>query len=146
MDAGEASESTRLLWSVDAATTPKPTQPTHLDRTPRFEGSPAPPNARRTILVVATIQIILSIGSYVSFAAQLAILQDIVCKNHYHEPPPEGADNRCKADAVQSEVAFINGWKDVFEMLPGMPCLHPPTLQPNPPLSSSYRDLYLYSA
>lgn len=69
---------------------------------------------------MAAIQIVLNIGSYVSFAAQLAILQDIVCKSHYKEGQSLSMDDdRCKVDAVQSEIAFINGWKDVFEMLPG---------------------------
>lgn len=108
MENREASESTRLLRPQDG-----------------HDSAPQPslsivPSARRTILVVAAIQIVLNIGSYVSFAAQLAILQDIVCKSHYEEGQSLSMDDdRCKVDAVQSEVAFINGWKDVFEMLPG---------------------------
>lgn len=108
MEETEANESTRLLHSQhghDSAPQPEPS---------------TVPSARRTILVVAAIQIVLNIGSYVSFAAQLFILQDIVCKGYYEEGLPlSGDDDRCKVDAVQSEVAFINGWKDVFEMLPG---------------------------
>ncbi|UKZ80162.1 hypothetical protein TrVFT333_007919 [Trichoderma virens FT-333] len=109
MEEREANESTCLLRSQDGH-----------DSAPQPESSIAP-SARRTILVVAAIQIVLNIGSYVSFAAQLAILQDIVCKGYYEQGPPlSGDDDRCKVDAVQSEVAFINGWKDVFEMLPAI--------------------------
>ncbi|KAL6808389.1 putative MFS multidrug transporter [Trichoderma camerunense] len=109
MENREASESTRLLRPQDG-----------------HDSAPQPslsivPSARHTILVVAAIQIVLNIGSYVSFAAQLAILQDIVCKSHYEEGQSLSMDDdRCKVDAVQSEVAFINGWKDVFEMLPAI--------------------------
>ncbi|KAL7904151.1 putative MFS multidrug transporter [Trichoderma velutinum] len=109
MERREASESTRLLRLQDG-----------------HDSAPQPlpsitPNIRRIILVVAAIQIVLNIGSYVSFAAQLAILQDIVCKSHYEKELPLSRDgDRCKVDAVQSEVAFINGWKDVFEMLPAI--------------------------
>jgi hypothetical protein len=108
MEEREASESTRLLPSQDGHDSALQTSLSII------------PNSRRTILVVAAIQIVLNIGSYVSFAAQLAILQDIVCKSHYQEGESLYMDNdRCNVDAVQSEVAFINGWKDVFEMLPG---------------------------
>ncbi|PTB47737.1 hypothetical protein M431DRAFT_21838 [Trichoderma harzianum CBS 226.95] len=109
MEEREASESTRLLPSQDGHDSALQTSLSII------------PNSRRTILVVAAIQIVLNIGSYVSFAAQLAILQDIVCKSHYQEGESLYMDNdRCNVDAVQSEVAFINGWKDVFEMLPAI--------------------------
>jgi len=65
----------------------------------------------------------LNTGAYLSFAAQLAILQEIVCAKYYEGIAPRPLsldDNRCKIDAVQSEVAFVNGWKDVFEMLPAI--------------------------
>ncbi|KAL6786332.1 putative MFS multidrug transporter [Trichoderma sp. SZMC 28012] len=109
MEEREASEATRLLRSQDGHdSAPQPSLSIVL-------------SARRTILVVAAIQIVLNIGSYISFAAQLAILQDIICKNHYEEGQSLSTDDdRCKVDAVQSEVAFINGWKDVFEMLPAI--------------------------
>ncbi|KAL7941245.1 MFS general substrate transporter [Trichoderma barbatum] len=109
MEEREANESTRLLRSQDGR-----------DSAPQSEPS-IDPSARRTILVVAAIQIVLNIRSYVSFAAQLAILQDIVCKSYHEEGLPlDGDDDRCKVDAVQRQVAFINGWKDVFEMLPAI--------------------------
>ncbi|KAG8415784.1 hypothetical protein J3458_009604 [Metarhizium acridum] len=109
MEEREANESTRLLRSQDGH-----------DAAPQPEPSTVP-SARHTILVVAAIQIFLNIGSYVSFAAQLAILQDIVCESYYERGlPVSGDDGRCQVDAVQSEVAFINGWKDVFEMLPAI--------------------------
>ncbi|KAL6689763.1 putative MFS multidrug transporter [Trichoderma pleuroticola] len=109
MEEREASESTRLLRSHDGN-----------DSAPQPSVSIVP-SARRTILVVTSIQIVLNIGSYISFAAQLAILQDIVCKGQYEGGQSLSMDDdRCKVDAVQSEVAFINGWKDVFEMLPAI--------------------------
>ncbi|KAK3322845.1 major facilitator superfamily domain-containing protein [Apodospora peruviana] len=65
-------------------------------------GRPHHTYRRRTILTVAAVQ-------------------EFVCAKYYHGN--EGVipdEDRCKIDAVQSEVAFINGWKDVFEMLPAI--------------------------
>lgn len=115
MEDREANESTRLLGSHNVSSVPSGSSSSR-----RPEAGATVLGARRTILVVATVQVILNIGSYVSFAAQLAILQDIVCKTYYEERlPPFGVEDRCMVDSVQSEVAFVNGWKDVFEMLPG---------------------------
>jgi hypothetical protein len=50
------------------------------------------------------------------------LLEEIVCNKYYDlaQPGFGAADpvDRCKAEPVQSEIAYINGWKDVFEMLP----------------------------
>lgn len=35
------------------------------------------------------------------------------------EVPTNFEDDRCKIGPVQSEVAEVNAWKDVFEILPG---------------------------
>ncbi|KAK1752305.1 major facilitator superfamily domain-containing protein [Echria macrotheca] len=118
MNDREPNESTRLLASHGQENESPLIQP---------EGNEgvasSPPGARRTILAVVSVQVILYIGSFVSLAAQLAILEDIVCKKYYEERLPTfnvSGEDRCKADAVQSEVAFINGWKDVFEILPAI--------------------------
>jgi hypothetical protein len=58
-------------------------------------------------------------------SSQTAILQDIVCAKYYASSTPPSLPPRrgeCKIEPVQSEVAHINAWKDVFEALPGMSC------------------------
>ncbi|KAK4184894.1 major facilitator superfamily domain-containing protein, partial [Podospora australis] len=61
----------------------------------------------------------LQIGSFLSLAPQTAILESIVCRQYYEDIRlrPLVIDD-CKIEPIQSKVAFINGWKDVFETLP----------------------------
>lgn len=110
-------ESTRLFDSHQDLSEPENSL-SSLRRQPHGVDAPGA-SVWRTILTVAAVQVLLNVGSFVSLAAQLAILEDIVCEEYYRNRPSYGADNRCKVDAVQTEVAFINGWKDVFEILPG---------------------------
>lgn len=111
MDETQPDEETRLLGPNHTVSEPAATQ----DR----------PSAFRTILSAAAVLLILNIGSHITFAPQTAILQDIVCAKYYADnavlpfPPPSQGD-RCKIEPVQSEVAHINAWKDVFEALPGI--------------------------
>lgn len=73
-----------------------------------------------TIVTAAAALVTLTIGSQISIAAQIAILEDLVCQKYYAEnggvPLTPSA---CKVEPVQSEVAWINGWKDSMEVLPG---------------------------
>lgn len=70
---------------------------------------------------------------HISTTPSLAILQGIICKNYYEKGVTDGSglgfdglelptnfeDDRCKIGPVQSEVAEVGAWKDVFEILPG---------------------------
>lgn len=69
-------------------------------------------------------------GVQITTAPSLAILQGIICQNYYEKGitdsvslgrglPTNFEDDRCKVGPVQSEVAEVNAWKDVFEILPG---------------------------
>ncbi|KAM4064466.1 major facilitator superfamily protein [Hirsutella rhossiliensis] len=90
------------------------------DETTPLLQAPSTPNGGpwRAILCTALTFLLLSIGSHISLAPQTAILQDIICRDYYNSDSL-GPD-RCKIDAVQSQVAVINGWRDVFESLPAM--------------------------
>ncbi|KAK0663415.1 major facilitator superfamily domain-containing protein [Cercophora samala] len=76
------------------------------------------------IIRAASVVICLDIGRYLSLAPQTAMLESIVCRqyyapNHSHALPEPGSE-RCKIEPIQSEVAFINGWMDVFDTLPAL--------------------------
>lgn len=83
---------------------------------------PEAPNVLYMILSVTAVFVVLAVATDIPVASQLAILEDIVCQQYYSNggvaAPPAAAD-RCKIEPVQSEMAFINGWKDVAETLPG---------------------------
>ncbi|KAI0127727.1 major facilitator superfamily domain-containing protein [Xylariales sp. AK1849] len=78
------------------------------------------PGVIRTILSTAVAILTLNIGSHIAMVPTVAILEMIVCRRFYESSLVWAADERCKAEAVQSEVAYINGWKDAFEMLPAI--------------------------
>jgi hypothetical protein len=110
----EPDESTRLL---NAESSP----PLSPSPSPSTFPPPLQSHVWRIVLTATAVSVILNIGNYISWAAQTVLLQDIVCKNYYDLAQPGSKANlvdRCKAEPVQSEIAYINGWKDVFEMLP----------------------------
>ncbi|KAK0710408.1 major facilitator superfamily domain-containing protein [Apiosordaria backusii] len=76
------------------------------------------------IIATTSVVILLDIGRYLSLAPQTAILESIVCNQYYAQNQPntilEPRFNKCKIEPVQSEVAIINGWKDVFGTLPAI--------------------------
>jgi hypothetical protein len=78
------------------------------------------PSAWRIIVAAAVVQLLLNCGSHISLAPQTAILQEIICEKYYqtHALDPDLLD-RCKVEPVQSEVAYIDGWRATFETLPG---------------------------
>jgi len=84
------------------------------------------PDPWRTILSIAAFTLILAFSSDIGFVPQTAILQDIVCRKYYAQHTANlsqssalGPADRCLIEPVQSEVAYINGWKDSLEILPG---------------------------
>lgn len=69
-------------------------------------------------------------GNDMSFAPQTAIFEQIICRNQgllssgggtpsTGKPPVNGSDP-CKSEAVQAELALVLGYKDMFEVLPGI--------------------------
>ncbi|KAM7205482.1 Major facilitator superfamily domain containing protein [Naviculisporaceae sp. PSN 640] len=84
------------------------------------------PDPWRTIVSVAAFVLILAFSSDLGFVPQTAILQDIVCESYYAQhhiagdPVQTGPAERCLIEPIQSEVAYINGWKDSLEILPAM--------------------------
>lgn len=114
----EPDESTRLLNAESSQVPPLSPSPS-----PPPSPSPSPLHSHvwRITLTATAVSVAVNIGNYISWAAQTVLLQNIVCNNHYDLAQPGFGANlvdRCEAEPVQSEIAYINGWKDVFEMLP----------------------------
>lgn len=79
---------------------------------------------RNVIILIFMIVIICDFGGVLGYAPQLQLFEKIICDEHYASVGPLGAldgldPSRCKSQAVQAELALINGWKDTFETLPG---------------------------
>lgn len=62
-----------------------------------------------------------------STAPQLAVYEDIICRNYQATlhgagngtlTPPES--NPCKSEAVQGELALVIGYQNTFDVVPGM--------------------------
>ena len=79
-------------------------------------------------VVCAVLLLAVDFGFYMSNAPQLAVFEDIICRN-YKETLHRTGDaltpslvegNPCKSEAVQGELALVIGYKDTFDVLPGM--------------------------
>jgi MFS family permease len=77
----------------------------------------------RLVLVIAALDLILNSTAQLTVVPSLAILQDIVCRRYYARvrlDPSIHFEDRCKAEPVQSEIAYINAWRDSLEILPAL--------------------------
>jgi hypothetical protein len=86
------------------------------------------PSSFRIIVSSAVIFLVISIASHIAIAPNTAILENIICRKYYAASDPsstwskkEASRDSCKIEPIQSEMAFINGWKDTFETIPGEP-------------------------
>ncbi|KAJ5333075.1 uncharacterized protein MYU51_005157 [Penicillium brevicompactum] len=79
-------------------------------------------------IVCAVLLLAVDFGFYMSNAPQLAVFEDIICRN-YKETLHRTGDaltpslvegNPCKSEAVQGELALVIGYKDTFDVLPGL--------------------------
>lgn len=107
MENRQPSETTRLL---DSHSAPKPSLPSST-------------SALQCILAAAAVQLFLNVGSHIALVPQTALLQDIICENYYarvdlHHGTASPLD-KCKVKPVQSEVAYVIGWQQAFENIPG---------------------------
>lgn len=72
--------------------------------------------------VICMLAIVAGFASYLEFAPQTKIFQDIVCREYYrnHESRLDIDLNvDCKIEPVQSEVAYIVGWLSTITEIPG---------------------------
>lgn len=76
----------------------------------------------RIVLIAAGVSLILNASANIAFVPTTTILQDIICDKYYARAHIENpmAVRGCTVGPVQSEVAFINGWKESFDTLPSI--------------------------
>ena len=71
----------------------------------------------RIFTIGSLIVLLVDFGGYLSTPAQIKIFENILCRRYYSSSDDESV---CKAAPIQSELAFINGWKDTFAALPSI--------------------------
>ncbi|KAJ5503320.1 MFS multidrug transporter [Penicillium fimorum] len=74
-----------------------------------------------SVTIAASLLIlIIDVVASVPVAPRIVIFEEIICRNHY---AAWGADLRlsdCKITPVQNELALLNGWRETFDMIPGL--------------------------
>ncbi|KAL4952822.1 major facilitator superfamily domain-containing protein [Aspergillus filifer] len=83
---------------------------------------PEHPNAHNIALLVFIVAITIDFGDYLSTTPRTQILENIICHNLHPDAATASNPNPpiCKDADVQSELALINGWKETFDLLPGI--------------------------
>ncbi|RAK90678.1 MFS general substrate transporter [Aspergillus costaricaensis CBS 115574] len=59
-------------------------------------------------------------GNYLSYAPQISIFESIICRRFGADSHTVEVRGGCKSPEVQAELALVNGWKDMFDQLPGI--------------------------
>jgi hypothetical protein len=106
----DASESTPLLSGSHEAV-PQGENPIPTEDRPRM-----------AIFTISAIICFIDISSFLPDAPQIAIFENIACKNYYSSgihTLDESNNARCKIEPIQSDVALLNSWKVTFETIPG---------------------------
>ncbi|KAF7590005.1 hypothetical protein BBP40_003449 [Aspergillus hancockii] len=76
--------------------------------------------ARRLLFLICFSVVTIDFGAFLSIAPQIEIFESIICRKHYQEIGVFAADSLCKAPEVQGELAFLNGWMDTLDEVPGI--------------------------
>lgn len=93
--------------------------------------------SKRTVLILVGICIIaIDFRNYLSFAPQIDILEQIVCKRHGNakEPLPRPGDASgpdCKENEIQAELSILVGWMAFCNQVSGIILFHMALLQTN---------------
>ncbi len=107
----EVNEGTRLL--IGQPPSPRtPSTPKTSSASPWF-----------TILAAASIWLLLMASSHITLVPTTAILQDIICDKYYARvdlDPSVPVADKCSVEPVQSEMAYIIGWKSSLEFIPAI--------------------------
>jgi MFS family permease len=81
----------------------------------------------RPTIICILLYFIMGIGYFSSTAAQLRLLESIICRAHYEKAnpaliPPSGdiPESLCKVPAVQGTLAELLGWQAFFDNIPSL--------------------------
>ena len=89
-------------------------------------------NVKATVSIVTVLIALAMFSSFMSIPAQNVIFEQIICDQYFSTsngtsripfPPKDGTSglqDPCKAVPVQSELGYVIGWKDTFEVLPSL--------------------------
>lgn len=77
-------------------------------------------------IVCAVFLICADFGFFMSTAPQIAVYEDIICRNYQdtlhragNETLSSPVSNPCKSEAVQGELALVIGYQSTFDVMPG---------------------------
>jgi len=102
--------------------------PSHRDRaSPEPDGGKKPTRRRyrRILFLVCALGSLLDFSTFMNMAPRTEILEQILCRGYYEKRgfgralAPSASSFDCKAEAIQTELAMIQGWADAFGQLPG---------------------------
>lgn len=78
-------------------------------------------------IVCAIFLLSADFGFFMSTAPQMAVYEEIICRNYQATLHGAGNDtlippeaNPCKSEAVQGELALVIGYQNTFDVVPGM--------------------------
>lgn len=109
-------------WSVDDAGIHQPLLPLQA-------AEPAPDSSRQIRLQIACVVLNVLFGTFelITFAPTIVLFERSLCRKYYdtHDTRPvfrlDGSidEQLCKIKPIQQQLAFLRGWKAVFDSLPG---------------------------
>ena len=77
-------------------------------------------------LFCAALVVTIDMAAYLTAAPQLRLFESIICLDYYAKNDPGVVDGNgdipekyCKVDAVQEELAMLNGFQTLFSNIPG---------------------------
>lgn len=71
------------------------------------------------LLLYLLVMLVVELASPLVDVPMLQIQEEIICQKHYPDVA-NGADPRCKDDAVQSDLPLLTGWSSSFVLVPGL--------------------------
>lgn len=72
----------------------------------------------------AVAQFLSNLSHHVGVVVKFAILKDILCRDYYATTAVNAVFSsleRCKVDAVQTEIALLNGWRETSKTIRSKP-------------------------
>lgn len=87
-------------------------------------------NSANCVLRLCLFALCWDFAKYLIIAPLTETIEDIICRQYYARTPEHTvlAQNRCKVNHVQNELALLKGYQDALSQIPGQPhrCLYPP--------------------
>jgi len=121
---GAVSESSPLL---------SPSHDDHITNSDDNETKPHQPHPKflRVVILCVLSIFLIEVGDYMQRAPFMRILEDILCRQYYSSSPTlptfphldgklQIPESSCKVPLIQSELAMLRGWDQMFSCIPGI--------------------------